>query len=242
MALQRPGPAPELTITMPPVVLDCDAVLFDMDGTLVDSRALVERMWLRWAERRGVSAEAILAVAHGRRTLETMQLVAPQFATAEEAAQLDTEEEAEAREHGGETAVAGAASLLQALPIARWAIVTSADAEIARRRVAGVGLPVPRLLIGAADVQVGKPDPEGYRQAARALGFEPARCVVVEDTPAGVQAGRAAGARVVGMLTTYATLDDCDALVLDLRSIQVAPPNASGGLRLQIAAEGARPT
>ena len=226
---------------MPPVVLDCDAVLFDMDGTLVDSRALVERMWLRWAERRGVSATAILAVAHGRRTLETMQLVAPQFATPEEAAQLDAEEEEEAREHGGETAVAGAASLLHALPAARWAIVTSADAEIARRRVAGVGLPVPRLLIGAADVQIGKPDPEGYRRAAHALGVEPARCVVVEDTPAGVQAGRAAGARVIGMLTTYAALDDCDALVRDLRLIQVAPPNASGVLRLQIAAEGARP-
>jgi sugar-phosphatase len=221
----------------PSVVLDCDAVLFDMDGTLVDSRALVERMWLRWAERRGVSPAAILAVAHGRRTLETMQLVAPQFATPEEAAQLDEEEEEEGREHGGETAVPGAASLLEALPVARWAIVTSADADIARRRVAGVGLPVPGLLIGAADVQVGKPDPEGYRRAAYALGFEPGRCVVVEDTPAGVQAGRAAGARVVGMLTTYEELEDCEALVRDLRSIQVAPPNPSGALRLEIAAD-----
>ena len=137
---------------MPSVVLQCDAVLFDMDGTLVDSRALVERMWLRWAERRRVSPEAILAVAHGRRTLETMQIVAPQFATPEEAAQLDAEEEEEAREHGGETAVAGAASLLRALPAARWAIVTSAVGDIARRRVAGVGLPVPHVLVGAADV------------------------------------------------------------------------------------------
>lgn len=220
---------------MPSVVLDCDAVLFDMDGTLVDSRALVERMWLRWAVRRGVSPASILAVAHGRRTLETMQLVAPQFATPEEAAELDAEEEEEAREHGGETAVAGAALLLSALPITRWAIVTSADADIARRRVAGVGLPVPRLLIGAGDVRAGKPDPEGYRRAAQALGFEPARCVVVEDTPPGVQAGRAAGARVVGMLTTYAALDDCDALVQDLRSIHVAAPNRSGVLQLQIA-------
>jgi mannitol-1-/sugar-/sorbitol-6-phosphatase len=221
---------------MPSVLFDCDAVLFDMDGTLVDSRALVERMWLRWAERRGVSPAAILAVAHGRRTLETMQIVAPQFATPEEAAQLDAEEEEEGREHGGESAIAGAASLLGALPIERWAIVTSADADIARRRVAGVGLPVPRLLIGAADVQVGKPDPEGYRRAAHALGVEPARCVVVEDTPAGVRAGRAAGARVVGMLTTYPSLDDCDALVHDLRSIHVALPNPSGVLRLKIAA------
>ena len=232
---------PQLTFTMPSVLLDCDALLFDMDGTLVDSRALVERMWLRWAHRRGVSPAAILAVAHGRRTLETMQLVAPQFATHEEAVQLDAEEEAEARAHGGETAIPGAASLLNTLPATRWAIVTSADAEIARRRVAGVGLPVPRLLIGAADVQVGKPDPEGYRRAAHALGFDPARCVVVEDTPAGVQAGRAAGARVVGMLTTYPSLENCDALVQDLRSIRVAPPNASAVLRLQIAADRPSP-
>jgi mannitol-1-/sugar-/sorbitol-6-phosphatase len=220
---------------MRPVLLDCDAILFDMDGTLVDSRALVERMWLRWAERRSVSADAILAVAHGRRTLETMQIVAPEFATPEEAAQLDAEEEEEAREHGGETAVPGAASLLHALPRDRWAIVTSAVADIARRRVAGVGLPVPGVLVGAADVARGKPDPEGYQRAATALGFDLRRCVIVEDTPAGVQAGRAAGARVVGILTTYPALEDCVALVSDLTGIEVGASNASGALRLRIA-------
>jgi mannitol-1-/sugar-/sorbitol-6-phosphatase len=216
------------------LLLECDAILFDMDGTLVDSRALVERMWLRWAERRGVSSEAILAVAHGRRTVETMQIVAPQFATPDEAAQLDAEEEEEARAHGGETAVAGAASLLGKLPADRWAIVTSALAEIARRRVAGVGLPVPRVLVGAADVIAGKPDPEGYRRAAHALGLDPRRCLVVEDTPAGVQAGRAAGARVVGLLTTYAGLDDCVVLIPDLRNVQVLTADASAALRLRI--------
>jgi len=216
------------------VFLECDAILFDMDGTLVDSRALVERMWLRWAERRGVSPDAILAVAHGRRTVETMQIVAPQFATPEEAAQLDAEEEEEAREHGGEAAVAGAASLLGKLPADRWGIVTSALADIARRRVAGVGLPVPRVLVGAADVGAGKPQPEGYERAAHALGFDPARCVVLEDTPAGVQAGRAAGARVVGVLTPYAALDDCVVLVPDLRHVEVLTSDASGALRLRI--------
>ena len=219
---------------VPPLVFDCDAVLFDMDGTLVDSRALVERMWLRWANRRGVSAEAILAVAHGRRTLETMQIVAPQFATPDEAAALDTEEEEEARTHGGETAVPGAALLLHALPPDRWAIVTSAVADIARRRVAGVGLPVPRLLVGAGDVDAGKPDPEGYLRAAYTLGFDPARCIVVEDTPAGVQAGRAAGAQVIGMLTTYTALDGCAALVRDLRTIEVGR-DPWGALQLRVA-------
>jgi sugar-phosphatase len=223
-----------------PAVFECDAVLFDMDGTLVDSRALVERMWLRWAERRGVSPAAILAVAHGRRTIETMEIVAPQFATPDEAAQLDAEEEAEAREHGGETAVPGAASLLCALPPARWAIVTSAVAGIAQRRVAGVGLPVPTVLVGAEDVLVGKPDPEGYCRAASALGFDPGRCIVVEDTPAGVQAGRAAGAQVIGVLTTYPALDGCAALVRDLRWIEAAGTGTSGALRVRIA-DGPRP-
>jgi mannitol-1-/sugar-/sorbitol-6-phosphatase len=129
------------------IVLGCAAVLFDMDGTLVDSRELVERMWLRWAARRHVSPEAILAVAHGRRTLETMQLVAPEFATPEEAARLDEEEEEEARLHGGETAILGAASLLSRLPPERWAVVTSAVRDIALRRIAAVGLPAPTSML-----------------------------------------------------------------------------------------------
>jgi sugar-phosphatase len=218
---------------LPTLAFDCDAVLFDMDGTLVDSRALVERMWLRWADRRGVSPAAILAVAHGRRTLETMQIVAPQFATLEEAMQLDREEEEEARTHGGETAVPGSAALLATLPSNRWAVVTSAVREIALRRIVGVGLPAPGVLIGAADVTRGKPDPEGYELAAAAVGCDPARCVVIEDTPAGVEAGRAAGAIVIGMLTTYDTLDGCEALVPDLRAIRVGG-GSSPGLRLHV--------
>jgi sugar-phosphatase len=215
------------------IVLGCAAVLFDMDGTLVDSRELVERMWLRWAARRHVSPEAILAVAHGRRTLETMQLVAPEFATPEEAARLDEEEEEEARLHGGETAILGAASLLSRLPPERWAVVTSAVRDIALRRIAAVGLPAPRLLIGATDVNAGKPDPEGYRRAAEGLGLRPADCVVVEDTPAGVEAGRRAGAAVVGMLTTYPALENCVVCVRDLRAI-TARVDRSRRLRLHV--------
>jgi mannitol-1-/sugar-/sorbitol-6-phosphatase len=218
---------------MPNIALECAAVLFDMDGTLVDSRELVERMWLRWAARRGVTPEAILALAHGRRTLETMQLVAPEFATPEEATRLDEEEEEEARLHGGETAIPGAASLLSGLPPERWAVVTSAVRDIALRRIAAVGLPAPRLLIGATDVKAGKPDPEGYLRAAAALGLGPAECVVVEDTPAGVEAGRRAGATVVGMLTTYATLENCAVCVPDLRAVAVRVDH-SGRLRLHV--------
>ena len=213
---------------------DCDAVLFDMDGTLVDSRALVEMMWLRWAERRAVPADAILAIAHGRPTLDTMRLVAPQYATPEEAAALDAEE---AAEEGGETPVPGAAGLLASLPADRWAVFTSAFQGIARDRIARVGLPVPEVLLGADDVRRGKPDPEGYVRAAERLGVSPVRCVVFEDTQPGVVSARAAGARVIGLRTTYPTLEGCDAVVDDLRAVRVAPTRDGWPITLEIAGE-----
>lgn len=217
---------------MSPGAFDCDAVLFDMDGTLVDSRALVERMWTLWATANNVPIEAALAVAHGRRTIETMALLAPELATPEEAARLDA---LEADEEGGETAIAGALHLLSVLPPDRWAVVTSAAQALAFRRLAGVGLPRPQVLVGADNVVAGKPSPEGYRLAAARLGFEAARCVVVEDTPAGAEAGRAAGASVIGLTTTFTTVPFCDALVPDLRAIRVEPPHGGWGIRLVLA-------
>lgn len=211
--------------------VECDVVLFDMDGTLVDSRQIVERMWLHWAAEHGLSATEVIAVAHGRRTLETMQLVAPHLATPEEAARLDA---LEAQEEGHETAMPGAAALLAALPPDRWAVVTSAGRELARRRLAAVGLPLPRVLVGAEDVAQGKPEPDGYRQAARALGFLAARSVVLEDTPAGAQAGRAAGSTVIGLCTTFPTVAGCDFLVPDLRAIHVERPVDATAIRLVI--------
>jgi sugar-phosphatase len=196
-------------------IVDCDAVLFDMDGTLVDSREIVERLWLQWAAEHGLSAAAILAVAHGRRTLETIQLVAPHLATAE-------------------TAVPGAAALLNALPPDRWAVVTSAGRKLAAARLAVVGLPLPRVLVGADDVARGKPSPEGYLRAAELFGVAPDRCLVLEDTPAGAQAGRAAGARVVGLRTTFPSVDGCDFLVRDLRAIRLAETLGRARIRLII--------
>jgi sugar-phosphatase len=210
---------------------DCDAVLFDMDGTIVDSRQIVERTWIRWATEHAIPVQTALAQAHGRRTLETMRLLAPHLATEAEAARLDAEE---AEEDGGETAIAGAYDLLSALPAARWAVVTSAGRALALRRIAGVGLPVPRVLVGADDVAVGKPSPEGYLRAAERLGVEANRCVVFEDTPAGAEAGRAAGARVIGLATTFATVPHCDLLVRDLRDVRPAAPPDGWTIRLVI--------
>lgn len=213
-------------------IVDCDAVLFDMDGTLVDSRQIVERIWLHWAAEHGLSAAEVLAVAHGRRTLETMQLVAPHLATPEEAARLDA---LEAQEDGHETAIPGAAALLAALPPDRWAVVTSAGRQLALRRLAAVGLPLPRVLVGADDVAHGKPAPEGYLRAATALGVVPERSVVLEDTPAGAEAGRAAGATVIGLRTTFPTVPGCDFLVPDLRAISAPGSVESSAIRLIIA-------
>ena len=216
---------------MTPLAFDCDAVLFDMDGTIVDSRYIVERMWTIWANEHGLSVDTVLALAHGRRTIETMEMVAPHLATPEEALRLDL---MEAEEEGGEVAIPGAADLLSALPSGRWAVVTSAIRGLARRRIIKVGLPEPAVLIGADDVEAGKPSPEGYLRAAERLGVEPSRCVVFEDTPAGVQAGRAAGAKIIGLATTYSTLTDCDVLVGDLRDVRPAPPVTGWAIRLRI--------
>lgn len=214
------------------VVVECDAVLLDMDGTLVDSRQIVERMWLLWATEHGLRPEDVLAVAHGRRTLETMALVAPALATAEEAARLDA---IEATQEGGEQAVPGAVTLLADLPAGRWAIVTSASRAIAAARLRAVGLPLPRIMVCAEDVAAGKPAPDGYLRAAAQLNADPSRCVVVEDTPAGVQAGRAAGSFVIGLRTTYASLESCDLVLRDLRDVR-ASTAASGSIRLQMRA------
>jgi sugar-phosphatase len=215
---------------MADVVIACDGVLFDMDGTLVDSRQIVERMWLLWAAEHSLPPDAVLAVAHGRRTYETMQLVAPALATPAEAARLDA---LEAEQVGEVTAIPGAAALLAALPRDRWAIVTSAGRQLALSRLASVGLPGPRILVAAEDVRAGKPAPDGYLLAAEQLRIPPERSVVLEDTPAGVEAGLSAGAVVVGMRTTYPTLDRCAVLVSDLTAVHVAR-SADGSLRLVI--------
>jgi sugar-phosphatase len=210
--------------------VECDVVLCDMDGTLVDSTAIVERHWARWAERRGVDVAAILAVSHGRPTIDTLRIVAPHLATAEEAARIDAEE---ARDTDGLRAVDGARELLASLSLAEWAVVTSADRQLAVTRLTAAGLPVPDVLVTVEDVARGKPDPAGYLHAARRLSAEPERSVVLEDTPVGIQAGRAAGATVIGVTTTFPMLDDCDYCIADLSAIRVVRGH-HGAIRLQV--------
>jgi len=205
------------------MTLRCKAFLFDMDGVLVDSRAVVERTWQRWAaERHPIDLVKLLHVAHGRKARDTLLIMAPSLATDEEVAWLDATELADVE---GLSVLAGAKELVAALPRDRWAIVTSCGRDLARLRLGSVGLPEPDALIVAEEVKRGKPAPDGYRLGAERLGFEPRDCIVFEDAPAGVAAGKAAGARVLALTTNYAPRDlqEADATIADLRSIHVHP-------------------
>ncbi len=199
----------------------CKAFLFDMDGVLVDSRAVVERTWQRWAaERHPIDLVKLLHVAHGRKARDTLRIMAPSLATDEEVAWLDATEIADVE---GLRVLPGAKELVTALPRDRWAIVTSCGRDLARLRLSSAGVPEPDVLVVAEAVQRGKPAPDGYRLGAERLGFEPRDCIVFEDAPAGVAAGKSAGARVLALTTNYAPedLQGADAMIADLGSIHV---------------------
>ncbi|HKN68263.1 MAG TPA: HAD-IA family hydrolase [Gemmatimonadaceae bacterium] len=212
---------------LPGTVFDVDAVLLDMDGTLVDSTAVVVRLWRSWAARHGVDAEAILAVSHGRRGDEVVAEFAPPGV--DRKAELEWLAARELIERDDIVAVPGAAELLSVLPPDCAAVVTSATRELTAVRMRAAGLRVPNFLVGADDVVHGKPHPEGYTRAAALLGVDPAHCLVVEDAPAGLEAGRAAGARVIAVATTLSprAVDAWD-WVPDLTALRIADTGARG--------------
>ena len=204
---------------------DVDAVLLDMDGTLVDSTAVVVRLWRSWAARHGVDPEAILAMSHGRRGDDVLAQFAPP--EVDQAAELQWLAARELVERDGIVAVRGAATLLATLPVDRCAVVTSATRELTAVRMQAAALPMPRTLVGADDVVRGKPDPEGYQRAADLLDVDPARCLVIEDASAGLEAGRAIGARVIAVATTLSRdmLDAWD-WIPDLASLHIGHDGA----------------
>lgn len=199
-------------------VLPCTAVLFDCDGVLVDSASVISRSWTRWAQQLQVDRTAVLAAVHGRRSRDT---VAQFIATDSFEAALALIDAIEIDDAAGVTAIPGAAELLASIPAGRWAIVTSGSLPLASARLAASGLPTPEVLVSGQDVSQGKPHPEGYLAAARLLGVPAARCVVVEDAPAGVRAAREAGVgQVLGIGAFGGDGDRPDVTAPDLRHVR----------------------
>jgi sugar-phosphatase len=198
----------------------CSAVLFDLDGVLADSTRQVDREWREWADRKGVDGDAIMAFAHGVRTIEVIRRVAPQLDAEMEAAAIENHE---AHDQRGVIVMPGALELVASIPKGRWGVVTSGSRLLATSRLPHCGLPVPDVLVTSDDVVNGKPDPEPYLKGAELFGLSPAECLVIEDAPAGIQSAHAGGLKVIAITSTYPAeaVKHADAVVATLRQIQV---------------------
>ena len=209
------------------MILSCAAVLFDVDGTLVDSTPLVERAARAWAAEYGIDPDEFLSDAHGRRTIDRVADFLPPDQVHDATARLDA---LESTGTDGITALPGALDLLANLNGLPHAFVTSMDKAQLNLRANAAGVPLPRVVVTAEDVPDGKPDPSGYLQAAAHLGVDPSACVVIEDAPAGIAAGRGAGATVLAVLTSHpeGSLTAAHHTVEDLTHVTAAP----NGLRV----------
>jgi sugar-phosphatase len=203
-----------------PALIRCKGILFDMDGILISSIGSVERSWTKWANLRQVDAALTLETAHGRRAIETIEMLRPDL---DSEAELKIIEDIEIADNEGLSVLPGVVELLAALPEDRWTVVTSATERLARIRMAASGIAVPRRLVTAEHATRGKPHPEPFVAGAALLGVAPAECVVFEDSASGAIAGRAAGCTVVA--TTFShpaeSLDAAHYLVRDLTRIKV---------------------
>jgi sugar-phosphatase len=212
---------------------DCSAILFDLDGVLVDSTRSVDRFWRLWAKDNGLDPDMAVNVAHGRRTIETLRILVPHVDAEAESVRL---EKLEAHETEGVTVMPGAVELVNRLPRDRWCVVTSGTRYLATRRLAAGHLPVPDILVTADDVKDGKPHPEPYLKGAELLGMDPHKCLVIEDAPAGIQAGHAAGMKVIGLASTYTAeeLAQADAVIATLSDLNLRADGAK--IRITLAA------
>lgn len=199
--------------------LEYDAVIFDLDGVLVDSTVVIERHWKRWAEKHGIELERVLEVAHGRRTADTISLLAPHVDAKSEAEAFAADE---ARDNEGLVEIYGAKDLIAMLNDSKWAVATSGSKNLAIARLRFVGVPVPSVLVTADDVERGKPDSQAYLLAQSRLNVDAKNCVVVEDAPAGIEAARQAGMSVVAVATTHIVeeLKAADVIVQQLSDIR----------------------
>ncbi|MER6218989.1 HAD-IA family hydrolase [Streptomyces sp900105755] len=217
---------------MTATVLTARALLLDMDGTLVNSDAVVERIWRRWSERHGLDGDEVMKVVHGRQGHASMAVLLPDRPMKQnlaDNARMLAEETADVE---GVVEVPGAAAFLASLQGLPHALVTSADVALSTVRMAAAGLPLPAVRVTAESVGASKPDPEGFLKGAAELGVAPADCVVFEDSGAGIAAGRAAGMRVVGV-GARAGVHGPDAVVRDLTQVRVEA-TADGSIRVHV--------
>jgi mannitol-1-/sugar-/sorbitol-6-phosphatase len=203
-----------------PIRVTAKGILFDMDGVLISSIEAAVRSWRRWAERYGVPGAKTFEIPHGVRSIDLVKMLRPDIDPQEG---LRAIEDMEVEDVADLRVLPGVKGLLESLPPERWAIVTSATRRLLLARLKAAGLPVPERIISAEMVERGKPDPEPYRRGAELLGFRPEECVVVEDAPAGVGAGKAAGCRVLGVLGTHSAKDlrEADWVVGSLEGLAV---------------------
>jgi mannitol-1-/sugar-/sorbitol-6-phosphatase len=207
---------------MPSLTITVRGILFDMDGVLISSTGADERCWLQWAKHHHMEGAFSLQSTHGRRGIDTLRALRPDLDTAVEIRRL---EDYDAEDHSGLIILPGVEKLLASLPADRWTIVTSATTRLLEGRLSYAGLPIPAVLVPAEKVANGKPHPEPYLTGAKLLGFAPAECLVIEDSPAGVASGKAAGCWVLAVLSshTQAELTGADWFVASLEQVTATP-------------------
>jgi sugar-phosphatase len=219
-------------------LIQCAAVLFDMDGVLVDSTPAVARVWSIWARKHGFDPDKVVREAHGRPSIATIRELLPlgdHEAENREVERLEIEDIADV------VALPGAFDLLRAIPEARWTIVTSASRALAEVRLRAAGLPVPKHMVTASDLQRGKPSPDPYLKGAEVLGISPTDCVVAEDAASGVRSGKSAGARVLALRTTSTEAEllsaGADWVADDLSALSLEPLEQKAGLTFLLKAK-----
>ncbi|WBO66602.1 HAD family hydrolase [Streptomyces camelliae] len=221
-----------MTATAAPTVLTARALLLDMDGTLVNSDAVVERIWRRWAERHGLDGDEVMKVVHGRQGHASMAVLLPDRPVEQNLADNARMLAEETADVAGVVEIPGASAFLASLRGLPHALVTSADVALSTARMNAAGLPLPEVRITAESVGASKPDPEGFLKGAAELGVEPGECVVFEDSGAGIAAGRSAGMTVVGV-GARAGVHGPDVVVPDLTGVRVEA-GADGMIRLYV--------
>src|SRR6476620_5718603 len=213
------------------VNFNCSAILFDLDGVLVDSTRSVARQWRLWGKENNIDPEKVLAIAHGRRTIEVVRVLAPHLDAKAEESRI---EKREADDIDGVAVMPGAAELLKSIPDGRWCVVTSGTRYLATSRLSFAQLPIPRVLIAAEDVQKGKPEP--YVKGAELLKVKSSSCLVIEDAPAGIRSAHAGGMKAIALTSTYPTseLKEADVVLQNLNQIKVCWAEGVGKLQVEV--------